>query len=282
MCLNPKKAVYVTFLNETTGELTSKVLFDLKDTDIKKAYSKENITIPCGNCFECCQEYSKEWSFRIMNECSLYTDNCFITLTYKNNPIDLQPRDLQLFIKRLRKKISPKKIRYFACGEYGSKKGRPHYHLIIFGWRPNDLVEFFEDKGSIIYKSKMVEDIWQNGFISVGDVSQESAKYCAKYMQKMLQKSSSFKVPPFVRMSLKPGIGTNWFLNNLKCLNTDKIYSNGFYIKIPRYYLKKAEEYGFSIQKLKELRKLKAKLNEKSEEQLEIKRYNLKKKFNIY
>jgi hypothetical protein len=34
----------------------------------------------------------------------------------------------------LRKKISPLKIRFFHCGEYGDKTRRPHYHALIFGY----------------------------------------------------------------------------------------------------------------------------------------------------
>jgi hypothetical protein len=39
----------------------------------------------------------------------------------------------QKFMKRLRDRIKPLKIRFFHCGEYGDKTRRPHYHALIFG-----------------------------------------------------------------------------------------------------------------------------------------------------
>ena len=62
------------------------------------------------------------------------TSAFFITLTYNNENLppgdELCKRDLQLFIKRLRK-VNPG-IRYFAIGEYGEEGKRPHYHAVIF------------------------------------------------------------------------------------------------------------------------------------------------------
>lgn len=48
----------------------------------------------------------------------------------------LSPRDLDLFIKRLRKSLEPLKFRYFAVGEYGSRSQHPHYHVFLFGVPP--------------------------------------------------------------------------------------------------------------------------------------------------
>lgn len=86
--------------------------------------------VPCGKCFECRVMRSREWSFRIALEARAASESCMITLTYNDEhlPADnsVDKRAVQLFIKRLREKIYPKKIRYFACGEYGAKRSRPH------------------------------------------------------------------------------------------------------------------------------------------------------------
>jgi len=45
-------------------------------------------------------------------------------------------RDVQLFVKRLRKDQDARglaKIRYYLVGEYGDQTKRPHYHAAIFG-----------------------------------------------------------------------------------------------------------------------------------------------------
>ena len=61
---------------------------------------------------------------------------------------DWQPqlcyRDVQLFIKKLRKqnaKHTKNKIKYFAVGEYGGLTARPHYHLIIFNVHDREDIE---------------------------------------------------------------------------------------------------------------------------------------------
>ena len=132
-----------------------------------KIVAKEFITVRCGHCVECESQRASEWSHRIMDELSLHKEAFFLTLTYNDDliPIDhnLCKRDVQLFIKRLRKHISPTKIRYFMCGEYGSKNERPHYHLLIFGWKPDDLSLCpWQDRKSknILYVSPLIDRLW--------------------------------------------------------------------------------------------------------------------------
>lgn len=281
MCLYPKDVILAEYEDNKTGEIWKKIIFSKNINSVLNTISKKIIQIPCGKCFECCNEYSTEWSYRIMNESTLYENNCFITLTYRDNPFELKKRDLTLFLKRLRKKIAPLKVRYFACGEYGDKKGRPHFHLILFGWKPNDLI-YLQGKGeNVIYTSKLLEQIWNKGFISVGDLSLKSAKYCAKYMQKAIFKNDNKRVKPFVTMSLKPGIGAKWFENNFKSLDTDKIYIDGNYHKLPRYYLKIAEKKCFDLSNLRKNREKKSLLFKRDDKQLKLKRELIYKKFNI-
>lgn len=275
MCLFPIKASLSTFVDNFIGEEKNKINFGYRAQSLIMQNRAISIDLPCGKCVECERSKAIEWSYRIMNECSLYKYNCFITLTYRNNPIELNLRDYQLFLKRLRKKIG--KFRYFLCGEYGSKKQRPHYHLIVFGWKPQDLEYFFTDKsGCIIYQSKFLEQIWSLGFVSVGELTLQSAKYVAKYMQKQVDYGDLKK--PFIRMSLKPGIGANFIKNNLQLLNTDKIYVQGNYIKLPRYYLKVAGQDGLGDLQIKKNRVVKAQVYKRSEKELQDKRLEWRKR----
>lgn len=221
--------------------------------------NKQRMHVPCGKCVECIVNKSKEWAFRITLESKLYDKNCMITLTYNENNLatpSLERRDVQLFLKRLRKKINNDKIRYFGCGEYGSLHGRKHWHIIIFNYDFPDKYFFCTDnKGTKLYRSKTLEDLWTFGFSSIGEVNFDSAKYCAIYLQK---KELGDRKRPFVFMSLKPGIGADCV--TLDWLLSDRIYHNGKYIKIPRYFLAVLErKYNISLDWLREKRKDKSK-----------------------
>lgn len=263
MCLAPVKMIKMSYNQDLTGERVVRMIYDFNLDKMKEKFPYaefESVDVACGKCLECLAQQSREWSFRMMCEAKMYKDNCFITLTYADNPVNLVPRDLTLFLKRLRKKIHPHKIRYFACGEYGSKGRRPHYHLILFGWKPTDLEYFFSSDGNPIYKSHMLEKIWNYGFVSVGDLTLKSCKYCAKYLQKF-NKLIDKDVQPFTRMSLKPGIGLDYFKqNSYTFLNTDKLYIDGEWCKIPRYFLEFSRRaYFFNCDDLKKMRQFKGK-----------------------
>lgn len=288
MCLYPKKVIIYSFI-DVSGELCKRIYFiknpgtfcfDNWLENYPFAFDCKIIDVPCSKCVECLIDKSSEWSYRIMNECSLYEKNCFITLTYADNPVSLNKRDLQLFLKRLRRHLEPLKFRFFACGEYGKKGKRPHYHLIVFNWQPDDLDYFFTDKAGVgIYKSDFLSKIWNKGFISVSFVDENVAKYVAKYMQK-LNEIPKGCIKPFLTMSLKPGIGADYLINNISvAFSTDKIYLNGMYHKLPRYYLKLLEKYGYDLTCIKSNREMKAKLLSRSDDELVVRRLLAERKF---
>lgn len=220
--------------------------------------------VSCGKCFQCLEAQSREWSFRICDEASKYEKNCFITLTYDDVhlPSDgsVDRMEVTLFMKRLRKALHPQRIRFFACGEYGSKYKRPHYHVIIFGWFPDDAYFWTTDKKhSVLYRSPLLERVWTKGFSSVGQVTYDTAKYCAKYLGKYAftvaelgQNGVAPVAPPFVQMSNRPGIGFDSVYKS--DLLTDRIYRDGKEQKIPRYYLKVMERDGVYLDDLRQLR----------------------------
>lgn len=270
--------------DKLNGEIKTRLKFVRQDKveevyDKMIEYNKKIIEVPCNHCIECFQEHSKEWTYRIMCEASYYKYNCMITLTYANTNGELCKRDLQLFLKRLRKKLSPQKIRYFACGEYGSKGQRPHFHIILFNYKPSDLKLFKHEKTYDVFISKEVSEIWKNGFISVLELNEMSIKYCSKYLQKFNNYKNK-KVKPFIVMSNRPGIGYKYFMENKEVLvKTDKIIFNGNYLKLPRYFQKLAILNGFDLTQLKENREKKYKLI-KPYINLENKRYFFKQKYN--
>lgn len=218
--------------------------------NIEHVYGKEYL-IDCGHCLECQKKYSRSWLVRLLMEFQDYKDTTyFITLTYNddNVPISLSKRDVQLFLKRLRKEVGI--FRYFLVGEYGGTTFRPHYHLIIFGI---DFYQYgashFEIKnGNQYFSSRIIEKTWEKGFNFVSKCfSGSSFAYVCQYANKKLGRKKSDKrllrdhdiLPEFVLMSRKPGIGFNFYKRN-----ENEIEQNGYVIFngskyfIPRYFKK--------------------------------------------
>lgn len=198
----------ITAWKQTRADLDipAKDYYELKKISFREVKGREKIEIPCGNCLGCRLDHANMWATRIYMESKLWKKCCFITLTYnnKNLPINknglptLVKKDLQDFMKRLRyhhkgneEWIHPltgeyeNPIRYFACGEYGPKGGRPHYHIAIFNWEPRDLVLYKQNKhGDGIFKSKNLMEIWGKGFVTVEELNFNTAAYIARYVQK--------------------------------------------------------------------------------------------------
>lgn len=197
------------------------------------------IKVPCGKCIGCRLDRANEWSERIMLEASNYSDNCFLTLTYSNENLPpeiieessgliynpLVKRDLQLFIKRLRKKYNYKKIRFFAVGEFGSVSNRPHYHVILFNHKFEDLKPLFFNNQTRewCYTSESLSSLWKKGLSSIGTLTKASAGYVARYSVK----NQFFDKKEFLLMSRNPGIGKDFFEKFKRDIYlTDKIYYN--------------------------------------------------------
>lgn len=245
----------------------------------------EEIFLPCGSCDGCKLEHARQWAVRCMHEASLYEDNCFITLTYndENLPSDmsLDVVVFQRFMKRLRKKFG-NGIRYLACGEYGSKYGRPHYHAILFNHDFKDKELYSEENGNKLFVSKSLDEIWEKGFASVGSVSKDSAGYVARYNLKKASKKDQEKIdnngllpyerfnietgeswmvkPEFIVMSRggrtgKGGIGTGWFMKyKTDVFPSDEVIIEGHRTKPPKFYdnlLDKIDPVMFKSMKLK-------------------------------
>ena len=158
----------------------------------KNNYSKEYATfqLPCGKCIECRLSYAREWAIRCIHEAQMHEENCFVTLTYSQENLKspfLQYRDFQLFMKKLRFAYPNKKIGVFVTGEYGEKTKRPHWHAIIFNYRPSDAIKkYTTDRGDTVYSSESLSKIWDHGIAEFGSVTLESAGYCARYAAKKL------------------------------------------------------------------------------------------------
>lgn len=176
-----------------------------------------------------------------MDELACHDKAMFLTLTYRSSPDfdgDLHPDHMTKFLKRFRKAIEPIKIRYFLCGEYGSKGRRPHYHCIVFGYSFPDAQVFGKDrKGFLMFRSPTLEKLWPYGFSSILPANETTFGYVTKDMQKLLPLGDVHR-RPFLRMSTHPGIGAaGWN----RSLSDGKLWHAGKSCPLPRYYKKLAE-----------------------------------------
>lgn len=231
------------------------------------------IQVPCGQCLECRIQQTRQWADRCVLEAKKYKHNYFVTLTYDDEHLppngSLCLRDVQLFLKRLRRKFKKTKIRVVYSGEYGDASLRPHYHLLLFNLPLRDCSNVFQmydrdkkryvnylrpSKSSIeLFYSRTIYDLWTDadtvqhlGNISVGKVNYDTAAYVSQYVQKKCnpKMAETYRklhlVPEFLHMSNRPGIGADYFEDH-----DDGIYSthlivpgNGLAHKsaIPRYF----------------------------------------------
>jgi hypothetical protein len=182
-----------------------------------------------------------------MHEASLHDANSFITLTYSPEHLptsgSLNKDHFQRFIKRLRKKLSPDKIRFYHCGEYGENLNRPHYHAIIFGFDFPDRYLWSFKNNIRLYRSDLLEKLWPYGYSTIGEVTFESAAYVARYiMKKQLGKGAedfyADKLPPYTTMSRRPGIAGDWIKQFKNDVYPDDaiVIRNNITCKPPRFY----------------------------------------------
>nr|QXN72801.1 MAG: replication initiator protein [Microvirus sp.] len=250
------------------------------------AQPDDPIELPCGQCVGCRLERSRQWAIRCIHEAQLHDDNCFITLTFspealakRENPWSLRKKDFQDFMKRLRKHFGAKKIRYFHCGEYGEKYGRPHYHAILFGIDFDDKKLHRVLNGHRLYTSPTLERLWPHGYSSIGNVTFESAAYVARYIMKKVTGDDAdthyaivdpdtgeivgSKVPEYTTMSRRPGIAAGWlekFADDV--YPKDFITVRGKKMRAPKYYDRVMEtERPYEMEDIKHARKEAAKLH---------------------
>lgn len=224
--------------------------------DVNQLLYPLGLEVPCGKCILCRIRKRNEWTIRCTHELDYHETSSFVTLTYddENLPIKnilptLVKTDLQKFIKRLRKTIHPKKLRYFAAGEYGDITGRPHYHLILFG-----LGLKHQDK-------EQIKNAWHNGFTDHKSIIRERIQYVCKYIEKQLDGDEA-KIytqnnieKPFRLLS--KGIGKKYADQYKDQIQEDCcIKYQGKEHTIPRYYVKRLDiDLTKARQKVEELEK---------------------------
>lgn len=173
------------------------------DVDVSASFPLGKRYVPCGHCEDCLRRRRNQWFFRIKQEAKSHLLNLFVTLTYsdenlcydeKGNPC-VFIEEIQLFLKRLRKKIEPNRIRYFGISEYGPQTNRPHYHIILFNW------PYEYDSYSLLIDAWGCADN-----ITISALCDEQIMYLSRYHTDKGFTPDGY-APTFTFMSRNPGIG---------------------------------------------------------------------------
>lgn len=219
-CYKPLIRLYNPNDREQSGRVYSLARFSqlsgkqLKYEDLM--YNPNVMLIPCGQCIGCRIRQREDWTTRIELEARDYPKEevWFITLTYDDDhvpgmivktgeimrkvqytwkPGEKRPssvqillyEDIQKFLKRLRKAYRGK-LRYFVAGEYGEQTARPHYHMILYGWKPTDLENLYKIHHNGYYTSEWLKDLWGMGQIQIAQAVPETYRYVAGYVTKKM------------------------------------------------------------------------------------------------
>lgn len=277
-CFNPSY-MFCT-LNEFTGSLEWHFRGNARGSDPRHYGTYDSlidrgcfsVAVPCRHCLGCHLDYARSWSNRMLMEFNETGKGIFLTLTYRNEDLPktddgvptLSKRDWQLFMKRLREHFAPKKLRFFAAGEYGSKTQRPHYHAIIFGLGFEDLPDLrcigANEIKDPYFSSSVIEKIWAHGFILIGAVNSQTCGYVARYVIKKHYKKSLPELhgaaQEFTLSSRRPGIGLS---DPGKWLERDSDYitlhdgKDVHSFPIPKQVLKKCKKLDVFIDKVNEI-----------------------------
>lgn len=184
---------------------------------IKRGPNWEQSPKPCGHCWLCKQNRLNDYVGRSLAEAAVSQHVATVNLTYapRDDLADkvLVPRHFQLFMKLLRR--AGHKVRYLVAGEYGSAKGRAHFHALLFFTevaplrgevpaykRPAPFCrEIPSDRDRLIHISE-----WPHGHVTCEWSGGESAiRYVCKYLLADDKNNAWFSI------SKKPALGAAWF-----------------------------------------------------------------------
>lgn len=242
--------------------IAPKLIWPHRSVEWCDSHEESPVSVPCGKCIPCLVAKRQEWSFRLEQEFKYSHGAVFVTLTYdeKHCPTNrsVDKKHVQDFLKRLRKKDGSNSIRYYCVGEYGSRGGRPHYHLLLFGGCETHVRSSWTDsKGMPI------------GIVHIGSVTAASVAYVTKYIiQKDYDETSGIQ-SPFTLMSRRYGLGGRYLTDEMVRWHkeNDANYSinDGCKVRLSRFYKSKIWYSEIDREKISSAGKLLAIQNEEKE-----------------
>lgn len=213
----------------------------------------ENVhKVPCGKCAFCLTNKRSQWMFRIHHEMRVQEHpGYFLTLTYDEKHVrrvddgrlSLRFRDIQLYIKRIRK--AKHYVKYVCVGEYGGITHRPHYHMLLWTDATPDFLQ-------ANWKSSKDDSIL--GSIHFGALSMQSAMYTLKYIIQPKQHletvydcfGAAVDTIEKTRAQFSKGLGLGYLTSEVYEYHTFDYdnpvmfsYIDGKKVALPRYYRSK-------------------------------------------
>jgi len=173
--------------------------------------------VACHKCWQCRENAINDWVGRNIAETKTSKAVHAVTLTYGRDMRGevnheraslLTYSDVQKYLKRLRKVRRQDDgsrhgypVRYFVTGEFGSKKGRAHWHIMLYWqqWVP----PFVLDKN-------FMEQHWDHGWSYWTDPTPNAVRYNCKYIQKGMGEED-LERQGHLGMSRKPPLGARYF-----------------------------------------------------------------------
>lgn len=214
------------------------------------SHGSDSFQVPCRQCMPCRVAYQSQILFAATNELyycyrrGMGASFCCFTYSDDNLPLNgsLRKKDLQDFNKRVRSAVSyyklPFKYKYVACGEYGDKFERAHYHIIFIGL-------------SDVIAKELCQSNWPFGLIDVGPLGRGGLRYVLKYCTKQLKGAKAVELydsrgleRPFLLKSVK--LGYDFLADNRESLIASNWHYNscGKSVVVPSYYRKRFSHLG--------------------------------------
>lgn len=177
--------------------------------------------VACRKCWQCKRNRVNDLVGRCIAESKYSKKTYAVTLTYANdagvNAVTLVYKDVQDFLKRLRKRYD---VRYIVAGEYGTAKGRAHWHIILFfkGEYPE-----IEEEVRVNWK------YWPHGFSYFQQPDWKGFQYVLKYVLKDTDLDSA---DSHLAMSKKPPLGHEFFMDLAETHVEEAVIPRSFKYKV--------------------------------------------------
>jgi hypothetical protein len=220
---------------------------------VSPCYLYDGTEVACRYCWQCKNNRVNDIVGRCIAESKYSKKTYAITLTYADTAgvkaVTLEYKDVQTFLKRLRRRYG--KVRYICAGEYGTAKGRAHWHIVIFFKEkypePENMpqLRFGEELPPNEYRVDW--EPWKHGFsyFQPAALAGEEFQYLMKYAIKDQDLDSS---DAKLSMSKKPPLGHEFIMNLAKEHVKQAVIPRTFKYKIGGVKKKNGKEKVFMMQ----------------------------------